>query len=171
MIIVYTDGASRGNPGPGGWAAVLVRENEVTEIGGSEEHTTNNRMELVACIRALEFSIFNFSSKGGPANPGGGQFSNEQIQINTDSEYVMKGITEWINRWQKKNWKTAGRKPVLNQDLWQKLLELTENRQIEWKYVAGHTGVRLNERADEIATDFADGLKPSLYNGPRDRYK
>ena len=153
MITIYTDGSSRGNPGPGGWGAVLVRDNEVLEIGGGEEHTTNNRMELTACIRALEFTINNF------------QFT--KIQIYTDSEYVMKGITEWIEKWQKKGWKTAGRKPVLNQDLWQTLLELTKGRNIEWKYVAGHAGVRLNERADEIATDFADGLKPTLYHGPR----
>ena len=157
MITIYTDGSSRGNPGPGGWGAVLVRDNEVLEIGGGEEHTTNNRMELTACIRALEFTINNF------------QFT--KIQIYTDSEYVMKGITEWIEKWQKKGWKTAGRKPVLNQDLWQTLLELTKGRNIEWKYVAGHAGVRLNERADEIATDFADGFNPHLYNGPRDKYK
>ncbi len=157
MITIYTDGSSRGNPGPGGWGAVLVRDNEVLEIGGGEEHTTNNRMELTACIRALEFTINNF------------QFT--KIQIYTDSEYVMKGITEWIEKWQKKGWKTAGRKPVLNQDLWQTLLELTKGRNIEWKYVAGHAGVRLNERADEIATDFADGLSSHLYNGPGDKYK
>ena len=159
MITIYTDGAARGNPGPGGWGAVIVRGSEVMEIGDGEGHTTNNRMELTACIRALEFSIFNF------------QFSNERIQINTDSEYVTKGMTEWIKRWQKKGWKTAGRKPVLNQDLWQKLLLLTKEREMEWKYVAGHSGIPLNERADEIATTFADGLDPVLYNGPKDKYK
>lgn len=157
MVIIYTDGASRGNPGPGGWAGILANDNRVIEIGGREEHTTNNRMELIATIRSLEFAINNF------------QFS--KIQIHTDSEYVMKGITEWIERWQKKGWKTAGRKPVLNQDLWQRLLELTNGRNIEWKYVAGHSGHSWNERADEIATDFADGLSPVLYNGPRDKYK
>ncbi len=156
MITIYTDGSSRGNPGPGGWGGVIASEDKIVEIGGNEGHTTNNRMELMACIRSLEFSIFNF------------QFS--KIQIYTDSEYVMKGITEWIHNWQKKNWKTAGRKPVLNQDLWQKLLQVVEGKNIEWKYVAGHTGIHLNERADEIATVFADGLKPSLYHGPRDKY-
>ena len=80
-------------------------------------------------------------------------------------------MTEWIHRWQKKGWKTAGRKPVLNQDLWQKLLLLTKEREMEWKYVAGHSGIPLNERADEIATTFADGLDPALYNGPKDKYK
>ncbi|MEK9171915.1 MAG: ribonuclease HI, partial [Patescibacteria group bacterium] len=148
MITIYTDGASRGNPGPGGWGGVIASEEKIIEIGGSEARTTNNRMELTAAIRSLEFSINNF------------QFS--KIQINTDSEYVMKGITEWIERWQRKGWKTVNRKPVLNQDLWQELLKLTAGlsaqtgKKIEWKYVAGHTGVPLNERADEIATSFAD---------------
>src|SRR3989344_9313701 len=159
MIIIHTDGSSRGNPGPGGWETILVRDNEVVEIGGSEEHTTNNRMELMACIRALEFTISN------------SQFSNQSVQINTDSEYVMKGITEWVEKWQMKGWKTANKKPVLNQDLWQKLLQVKEGKNVDWKYVAGHTGVDLNERADEIATTFADGLKPILYHGSRDKYK
>ena len=165
MITIYTDGASRGNPGPGGWGGVIVNEDWVIEMGGSDPHTTNNKMELTACIRSLEFTIFN------------SQFSNKPIQIYTDSEYVMKGITEWIHRWQKKGWKTAKRKPVLNQDLWQELLQvknekyLPAGRQVEWKYVAGHAGIPLNERADEIATSFADNLNPSLYDGPRDKYK
>jgi len=157
MIIIYTDGASRGNPGAGGWGGIIASDEKIVEIGGSESHTTNNRMELTAAIRSLEFAINNF------------QFS--KIQIHTDSEYVTKGMTEWIHRWQKKGWKTAGRKPVLNQDLWQKLLLLTKEREMEWKYVAGHSGIPLNERADEIATTFADGLDPALYNGPKDKYK
>lgn len=135
----------------------------MVEIGGREEHTTNNRMELTACIRSLEFAISNF------------QFS--KIQIHTDSEYVMKGITLWIQRWQEKGWKTAAKKPVLNQDLWQELLALTAGKDIEWKYVAGHAGVLANERCDEIATAFADlsttlkaGKLPVLYNGPRAGY-
>ena len=181
MITIYTDGASRGNPGPGGWGAVIVFDDNsqfsisnfqknkewVTEIGGREDHTTNNKMELTACIRSLEFTIFN------------SQFSKKPIQIYTDSEYVMKGITEWIHRWQKKGWRTAKRKPVLNQDLWQELLQvknevekyLPAGRQVEWKYVAGHAGIPLNERADEIATTLADNLDPVLYNGPKDKYK
>ena len=156
MITIYTDGASRGNPGPGGWAAIIDNGKTVREIGGREEHTTNNRMELTAAIRAIEF-VSKLEAR-----------SNQlEAIIHTDSEYVMKGITEWIKRWQKKGWKTAGKKPVLNQDLWQRLLELTRGRKIEWKYVAGHTGVHSNERADEIATSFADNLAPSLYHGPR----
>jgi len=119
MITIYTDGASRGNPGPGGWGGIIASDEKIVEIGGSESHTTNNRMELTAAIRSLEFAINNF------------QFS--KIQIHTDSEYVTKGMTEWIHRWQKKGWKTAGRKPVLNQDLWQKLLLLTKEREMEWK--------------------------------------
>lgn len=153
MITIYTDGASRGNPGPGGWGAIVTYNDKVVELGGGEAHTTNNRMELTATIKALE------------------SIPSEAVTIHTDSEYVTKGMTEWIKRWQKKGWKTRGRKPVLNQDLWQKLLLLTGGREVEWKYVAGHSGVPLNERADEIATSFADNVVPSLYHGPRDKYQ
>lgn len=157
MITIYTDGSSRGNPGPGGWAGIIANDEKVLEIGGREDHTTNNRMELVGVIKSLEFADNNFQIT--------------KIEINTDSEYVMKGITEWVKRWQIKGWKTANKKPVLNQDLWQALLQVTEGKDIEWKYVAGHAGVRLNERADEIATAFADNLNPALYHGSRDQYK
>ena len=164
MITIYTDGASRGNPGPGGWGAIISyqkivdskQQEWVTEIGGAENHTTNNRMELTGAIKALEFVS---------------QLSTGNYLLFTDSEYVTKGMTEWIERWQKKGWRTANRKPVLNQDLWQKLLQLTGGKEVEWKYVAGHTGVSLNERADEIATSFADNIVPTLYHGPRDKYK
>ena len=152
MITIYTDGSSRGNPGPGGWSAIIFDDKKVREIGGREERTTNNRMELTAAIKALE------------------NLTGEAL-VYTDSEYVMKGITEWIKKWQVKGWKTAGKKKVLNQDLWHKLLEVTEGKKIEWKYVAGHVGIHLNERADEIATAFADSLDPALYNGPKDKYK
>ncbi len=153
MITIYTDGASRGNPGPGGWGAVVIHDSKVIELGGRETHTTNNRMELTAAIKALEF------------------IAEKEIIIYADSEYVTKGMTEWIKRWQKKGWRTAGKKPVLNQDLWQKLLLLTDGREVAWKYVAGHSGIPLNERADEIATTFADGLDPALYDGPKDKYR
>ena len=160
MVTIYADGSSRGNPGPGGWGVIITYDDKVVELGGGETHTTNNRMELTAAIKALEFlSKLEAKSK------------RLETVIYTDSEYVMKGITEWIHRWQKKNWKTANKKPVLNQDLWQELLEVVEDRKIEWKYVAGHAGVHLNERADEIATAFADSLKPSLYHGPGNKYK
>ncbi|MDO8471117.1 MAG: ribonuclease HI [bacterium] len=160
MITIYTDGASRGNPGPGGWGAVISyqkivnsrQQNWITEIGGREKHTTNNRMELTGAISALEFTS---------------QLSTNHYLLFTDSEYVMKGMTIWIHSWQKKGWRTAGRKPVLNQDLWQKLLRVAEGKKVEWKYVAGHAGIPLNERADEIATSFADNFTPALYNGPR----
>lgn len=153
MIHIYTDGAARGNPGPGGWAAIIASEDTVREIGGSEVHTTNNRMELTAAIEAID------AVKEG------------EVTIYTDSEYVMKGMTLWIHSWQKKGWKTAQKKPVLNQDLWQKLLSVTENKVIDWKYVRGHVGHETNERADELATAFADRKDPDLYNGPRNTYK
>ena len=153
MITIYTDGASRGNPGPGGWGAIIMSENSVVEIGGREDHTTNNRMELTAAIKALEFT------------------PDKKVIVYTDSEYVTKGMTEWIHKWQKKNWRTANRKPVLNQDLWQALLQAAEGKSIEWKYVAGHSGVPLNERADVIATSYADGSAPNLYHGQRSEYK
>ncbi|MGB3921663.1 MAG: ribonuclease HI [Minisyncoccia bacterium] len=157
MIEIYTDGASRGNPGPGGWGVIILAKNEVRELGGKEAHTTNNRMELTAAIRALEVVL------------------ESEITIYTDSEYVMKGMKEWIKKWQEKGWKTANKKPVLNQDLWQKLLDVSGDRNIEWKYVAGHSGVPLNDRADEIATSFADtitgGTEPPLYHGSKDSYR
>ena len=164
MITIYTDGSSRGNPGPGGYAAVVSYEKLVdsrnlewvTELGGKEERTTNNRMELIATIKALEFAS---------------ELSTDNYLLFTDSKYVMKGITEWVHNWQKKGWKTANKKPVLNQDLWQELLQVTEGKKIEWKYIAGHSGDKLNDRCDEIATEFADGLTPRLYNGPKEKYK
>lgn len=153
MTIVYTDGSSRGNPGPGGWGVIILNDEQVQELGGRETHTTNNRMELTAAIKALEV------------------VTGKDIEIHTDSEYVMKGMTEWIHNWKRKNWKTANRKPVLNQDLWQKLLVLTHAKNVEWKHVAGHSGHSLNDRCDEIATAFADNLDPGLYHGPRAAYQ
>ena len=156
MITIYTDGASRGNPGPGGWGAIIINTVRVAELGGREEHTTNNRMELVAAIKALGFA---------------GKLDDTPMEVHTDSEYVMKGMTSWITGWQKRNWRTTSKKPVLNQELWQELLAVTEGKDIAWKYVAGHSGVPLNERADVIATTFADNMKIDLYDGPREKYK
>ena len=153
MITIYTDGSSRGNPGPGGWAAIILDDYNVREIGGREEHTTNNKMELTAAIKGLN------------------AVSSDQMTLYTDSEYVMKGMTEWIDNWQKNNWRTAAKKLVLNKELWQELLEASAGKNIEWKYVAGHSGHKLNDRCDEIATSFADGLSPKLYDGPRGQYK
>lgn len=160
MITIYTDGSSRGNPGPGGWGAIIFHDNVVKEVGGREDHTTNNRMELTATIKSLEFL-----SKIEP--------STEQLEaeIHTDSEYVIKGMTEWVESWQRKGWRTANKKPVLNQDLWQELLAVSLGKKIEWKHVAGHAGHKQNERCDEIATAFADQLQPELYDGPRENYR
>ncbi|MDE2188378.1 MAG: ribonuclease HI [Patescibacteria group bacterium] len=153
---IYTDGSSRGNPGPGGWAAIIIEkvksktENEergVREIGGREDQTTNNRMELRAAIEGLK------------AVPEG-----SNVTLIADSEYVVKGMTLWIKGWQAKNWRTAAKKPVLNQDLWQELLKAAEGKNIEWKTVLGHSGIEHNERADQIATNFADG-KPLIAMG------
>ncbi len=152
MTTIYTDGSSRGNPGPGGWGAIIFSNDSVKEIGGREDTTTNNRMELTAAIRAVGLT-------------------EGELEVYTDSEYVMKGMTEWIDGWQKRGWKTAAKKPVLNQDLWQELLAASRGKEIAWKYVAGHSGHKLNDRCDEIATSFADNLNPNLYDGPREGYK
>lgn len=153
-FIVYTDGSSRGNPGPGGWGAIIFDDENVNEIGGREEMTTNNRMEMRGAIEALR----NL--------PEGAE-----VEIHTDSEYLMKGITEWIKKWQQNNWRTKDKKKVLNQDLWQELLAVCENKNIEWKKVLGHSGHVSNDRCDEIATSFADGKKIDLYNGLKAGYK
>ncbi|MHB0978366.1 MAG: ribonuclease HI [Minisyncoccota bacterium] len=171
MITIFTDGSSKGNPGPGGWGGIVAHErikndelritNEewITELGGKENHTTNNRMELTACIQALQFIIHN------------SKFIIQPVTLYTDSEYVLKGITLWIHNWQKKGWKTASKKPVENQDLWQELLKVTEGKDIEWKIIRGHAGIPANERCDVIATTFADSEKPILYDGPRKDYR
>ncbi len=178
MITIYTDGSSKGNPGPGGYAAVISyklkvkskEEDWITEIGGRAEHTTNNRMELVAVIEALKFVNGLTPPLTLPLDQGEGE-KGRGVSVFTDSKYVKQGITEWIHNWQKKNWKTAGKKPVQNKDLWQELLSVVEDKNLEWKYVEGHAGHKLNERADEIATSFADNIKPILYNGSRQKYK
>jgi ribonuclease HI len=157
-VVIFTDGSSRGNPGPGGYAAVIVyklKSWEVKELGGKEKHTTNNRMELIAVIRALQQI----------------QDSKFKITVYSDSSYLVNGITRWIYGWQKNGWKTKTKEPVENQGLWKKLLNLvTIYRNIEWKLVGGHIGVVGNERCDEIAAAFADGLKPKLYGGPLEKY-
>lgn len=139
QVTIFTDGASRGNPGPGGWGVVILNNGKVKELGGKEEHTTNNRMELRAIIEGLRIIE-----------------DNQKIIVNADSEYVVKGITIWIKGWIAKKWRTASKKAVLNQDLWQELLEVSKDKDISWNVVKGHSGVKWNERADEIATSFAD---------------
>ena len=141
MIEIYTDGACRGNPGPGGWAALLKKGAREREISGAEAHTTNNRMELTAVIRALE-------ALKRPV----------RARLYTDSEYVRRGITEWLSAWQARGWRTADRKPVKNQDLWQQLAQLAATHQIEWHWVPGHAGVTGNERVDQLANAAIDAL-------------
>ena len=140
-IKIYTDGACVGNPGPGGWAAIILLENEKRELFGGEKLTTNNRMELTAAIKGLEYS----DSKEGK------QLSLKEIKIYTDSIYLKDGITLWINNWEKNNWKTSDKKNVKNVDLWKKLKELVKSNQIEWNWVKSHSDDPLNNLADELA--------------------
>jgi len=133
-INVYTDGACKGNPGPGGWGAVLEFDGREREIYGGEPATTNNRMELTAVIEAL-------SALKRPC----------RVVLHTDSQYVQKGITEWINGWKARGWKTAAREPVKNADLWRKLDEVVRDHEIRWVWVKGHAGHDGNERADALA--------------------
>jgi len=143
-IEIWTDGACRGNPGPGGWGALLVSGAHRRELHGGALDTTNNRMELTAVIEAL-------AAVKQPSH----------LVIHTDSQYVKLGISEWLAQWQKRGWKTAGRKPVKNQDLWQRLAELAAPHQIEWRWVPGHAGVEGNERADALANQGIDELLSS----------
>ena len=140
-IKIYTDGACVGNPGPGGWAAVVLVENEKKELFGGEKLTTNNRMELTAAIKALEYCNAQ----------EGRQPSLKQIRIYTDSTYVKEGITIWINTWEKNNWKTADKKNVKNVDLWKKLKELVKFNQVEWNWIKSHSNNPMNDLADELA--------------------
>lgn len=140
-VEIYTDGACRGNPGPGGWAATLSFGETGKELAGAEAHTTNNRMELTAVIRALE-------ALKRPV----------QARIYTDSEYVRRGIKEWIVAWKARGWLTADRKPVKNQDLWERLDELASLHTIEWHWVKGHSGVPGNERVDLLANQAIDAM-------------
>jgi len=140
-IKIYTDGACIGNPGPGGWAAVILSENEREEIFGGEKLTTNNRMELTATIKALEYC----------AKKEGKQPSLKQIIIYTDSTYVKEGITVWINTWEKNDWKTSDKKNVKNVDLWKKLKDLTKSNSVEWHWIKGHSKNPMNDLVDELA--------------------
>ena len=141
LINIYTDGSCYGNPGPGGWAAIIILEDNRKEIFGGEKLTTNNRMELTATIKALEYCDDQEEK----------QLSLKQINIYTDSKYVKDGITTWINNWEKNNWKTADKKNVKNVDLWKKLKEIVKFKKIEWIWVEGHAGNKLNELADSLA--------------------
>jgi ribonuclease HI len=142
-ITIYTDGAARGNPGPAGWGAVIIFPDKIFEIGGGSPHATNNQMELTAPIEALKYIRSDISD-------------SVNIEIFSDSKYVILGITEWIFNWQKNNWRNAANKPVLNRELWEELYDLTKDLKIKWAYVKGHSGDKWNDRVDEIATSFAD---------------
>ena len=141
VIHIYTDGACRGNPGPGGWGAILICGDYKKKIKGGSLLTTNNIMELTAVIKALELLK-----------------KTSTIEITTDSTYVKDGITKWIHNWKAKGWKTANKKPVKNRDLWVKLDELSSMHQIDWKWVRGHTGHVENEIADQLANQGIDDL-------------
>jgi len=160
-ITLFTDGSSRGNPGPGGWAAIVLseegNESRVTELGGAERNTTNNRMELSGAIAAL-------------AHVSSHAASDAAITLHTDSSYVINGITKWVHGWKKKGWITSTKQEVLNRDLWEKLLAVSAGKKISWSYVGGHSGIAGNERCDEIATSFADGAPTVLYAGPLSGY-
>lgn len=140
-VVIYTDGACRGNPGPGGWGALLKYGGKEKELWGGDPETTNNRMELMGAIKALE------ALKQGCS-----------VELHTDSTYVLKGITEWLESWKARGWKTAAKKPVKNVDLWQKLDEEIQRHQIEWKWVKGHSGDLGNEAADALANRGIDEL-------------
>ena len=146
-VTIYTDGACSGNPGPGGWAAILSARGKTKELYGGVPQTTNNRMELTAAIRGLE-------ALKRPVT----------VAIHTDSQYVRQGITEWLPRWKRNGWKTSDRKPVKNVDLWQKLDALSAKHDITWHWVRGHAGTEGNERADALAREAMKPFKPKKAN-------
>jgi ribonuclease HI len=151
--IIFTDGASRGNPGKGGWGAIVCENNTIVELGGREDQTTNNRMEMMAIIEGLKQVK-----------------SQAKIIVNTDSSYVVKGIREWIHGWEKNGWVTKGKEPVLNSDLWKLLKAQTAGRSIFWNIIPGHSGIPGNERCDVIATSYADNNPTTLFNGALHNY-
>ena len=140
MIKIYTDGSCLKNPGNGGWAAIICTDNEVKKISGSEKDTTNNRMELIAVIKALKL------------------VKKKELSIITDSQYVKNGIEVWIFKWKKNGWMTAEKKPVKNKDLWLLLEKLSKNKKIKWEWVKGHSSDKLNNKVDEIARNEASNI-------------
>jgi ribonuclease HI len=153
MINIFTDGSSRGNPGPGGFAAIIIDGKKVLELGGGQKETTNNKMEMMAAIHALLYTP-----------------KVSEIILYTDSSYLINGITKWIKGWKKNGWITKTKEEVLNKDLWMKLDTLVSDRKIKWIHISGHIGISGNERCDEIATAFADGKSVKLFNGSLDKY-
>ncbi len=161
-IIIYTDGSSRGNPGPGGWGAIVATRERVVELGHGDKHTTNNKMELMAAIKALAF-----------VEDLGDAFT---IDVRADSMYAINGITKWVIGWQKNGWKNSKKEEVVNRELWETLARVVSDLQlsgckITWKYTQAHVGIPGNERADEIATVCADGEKVKFYDGTRGAYE
>ena len=144
-VVIYTDGACSGNPGPGGWGAILMAKGQSKEICGGDLATTNNRMELMAAIQALEILT-----------------KPCRVELHTDSQYLRTGITEWIRGWKARGWKTADRKPVKNEDLWKRLDEARTRHAVDWRWVKGHNGHELNDRADALARK---GLHENLTGG------
>ncbi len=142
IVVIYTDGACKGNPGPGGWGVLLQYKDKEKELCGGDLETTNNRMELMSAIQALE-SLTRACN----------------IQLHTDSKYVLQGITEWISNWKKRGWKTSANKPVKNEDLWRRLDQAMQRHRIEWVWVKGHAGDAGNERADSLANQGIRQLK------------
>lgn len=142
VVDIFSDGACKGNPGIGGWGALLRMKGKERELCGGEDHTTNNRMELMAAIAALEVL-----SRGC------------QVRLHTDSKYVLQGITEWLPGWKQRGWKTASKQPVKNDDLWRRLDAATSRHQIEWVWVKGHAGHEGNERADALANRGIEELR------------
>jgi ribonuclease HI len=162
-IIIFTDGASKGNPGPGGYGVVIVypevlskglTDRQVVELGGHDKHTTNNRMELSGPVQAFMEILKR----------------QEEVIIFTDSKYLINGMTGWIYGWQKNGWQTKEKKDVLNKDLWEKLFVLTKDKKIKWNYIGGHVGIVGNERCDEIASGLAVGEKIDFYRGTLSEY-
>ena len=153
VIKIYTDGACRGNPGPGGWGALLIYNGKEKELSGAEENTTNNRMELTAAIEALAAIKHK-----------------HPISLVTDSRYLMDGITKWLPQWVRNQWRTSQRKPVENQDLWQRLNELVSDFDIDWQWVKSHSGEPGNERADSLANASIDQflIAPSVQDRKED---
>jgi ribonuclease HI len=145
-VTIHTDGACSGNPGPGGWGAILTFGDHEKELKGGEQATTNNRMELMAAISALEALKYPCT-----------------IDLHTDSEYLRKGITEWITKWKRNGWRTADKKPVKNVDLWQRLDEALKRHQVRWHWVKGHAGHAMNERADLLARDGLAAVRAGAF--------